>query len=149
MQRTKEEYKNYAERHARRSPIVRDCTAAFLMGGGICCLGQVFTDVYLTLGMELMTARTLCSVTLIFIAVVLSGLDLFDDLAKLGGAGTLVPITGFANAVVSPAIDTKTEGWVLGVGAKLFSIAGPVILYGTAASVIYGVIYWLYLIVGA
>ena len=145
MQRTKEEYKEYAERHAGRSPIARDCVAAFLVGGSICCLGQMFTDIYVRLGMELVTARTLCSVTLIFIAVVLSGLDLFDDLAKLGGAGTLVPITGFANAVVSPAIDTRTEGWVLGVGAKLFSIAGPVILYGISASVVYGVIYWVYM----
>lgn len=87
-------------------------------------------------------ARTLVSVTLIFIAVVLTGLDLFDDIAKFGGAGTLVPITGFANAVVSPALDTKAEGWVLGVGSKLFTIAGPVILYGTLASVLYGVVYY-------
>ena len=87
-------------------------------------------------------ARTLVSVTLIFLAVVLTGLDIFDDIAKFGGAGTLVPITGFANAVVSPALDTKAEGWILGVGAKLFTIAGPVILYGTVASAVYGVIYY-------
>jgi stage V sporulation protein AC len=87
--------------------------------------------------------RTLVSVTLIFMAVVLTGLDIFDDIAKFGGAGTLVPITGFANAVVSPAIDTKAEGWVLGVGGKLFTVAGPVILYGTLASAIYGVLYFI------
>ena len=97
------------------------------------------------LGVELLTARALCSVTLIFIAVLLSGLDLFDKIAKFGGAGTVVPITGFANAVVSPAIDNRSEGWILGVGAKLFSIAGPVILYGITSSVVYGVIYWVYL----
>ena len=145
MNRTKEEYKEYAKRHATPSPILRDCGAAFLVGGIICALGQGFTDIYKMMGLELITARALCSVTLILIAVVLSGLDIFDDIAKFSGAGTLVPITGFANAVVSPAIDNRSEGWILGVGAKLFTIAGPVIVYGTAASVVYGVIYWFYL----
>lgn len=145
MNRTKAEYKEYATRHAVRSPILRDCLAAFLVGGMICVLGQAFTDVYKLMGIDPVTARSLGSVTLILIAVVLSGFDLFDDIAKFSGAGTLVPITGFANAVVSPAIDNRSEGWILGVGAKLFSIAGPVIVYGTAASAVYGVIYWLYL----
>ena len=145
MNRTKEEYKEYAKRHATPSPLLRDCGAAFLVGGIICALGQGFTDIYKMMGLELITARALCSVTLILIAVVLSGLDIFDDIAKFSGAGTLVPITGFANAVVSPAIDNRSEGWILGVGAKLFTIAGPVIVYGTAASVVYGVIYWFYL----
>lgn len=145
MNKTKEEYQAYTKKHAQQSPIVRDCVGAFLVGGTICCLGQALTELYLLLGIEELTSRSLCSVTLVFIAILLSGLDLFDDIAKFGGAGTLVPITGFANAVVAPAIDTKAEGWVLGVGAKLFSIAGPVILYGTVASVIYGVIYRLYL----
>lgn len=145
MNRTKEEYKEYAKRHATPSPILRDCGAAFMVGGIICTLGQGFTDIYKMMGLELITARALCSVTLILIAVVLSGLDIFDDIAKFSGAGTLVPITGFANAVVSPAIDNRSEGWILGVGAKLFTIAGPVIVYGTAASVVYGVIYWFYL----
>lgn len=144
MNKTKEEYKEYVKHHASSSPVVKDCFAAFLVGGLICCLGQALFDLYSLTGMEELVARSLVSVTLIFIAILLSGLDIFDDIAKFGGAGTLVPITGFANAVVSPAIDTKAEGWVLGVGAKLFSIAGPVILYGTAASVIYGVIYWLF-----
>lgn len=144
MNKSKEEYKKYTERHASSSPILRDCGAAFLVGGIICCLGQVLLKLYLFAGLAEDVARSLCSVTLIFLAILLSGLDVFDDIAKFGGAGTLVPITGFANAVVAPAIDTKAEGWVLGVGAKLFSIAGPVILYGTFASVIYGVIYWAY-----
>lgn len=145
MNRTKEEYKEFAKRHAAPSPVLRDCGAAFLVGGAICALGQGFTDLYKAMGIELITARALCSVTLIFIAVLLSGLDVFDKIAKLSGAGTLVPITGFANAVVSPAIDNRSEGWILGVGAKLFSIAGPVIVYGVSASVVYGVIYWVYL----
>ena len=145
MNRTREEYKEFAKRHAAPSPILRDCGAAFLVGGIICALGQAFTDIYKMLGVELLTARALCSVTLIFIVVLLSGLDLFDKIAKFGGAGTVVPITGFANAVVSPAIDNRSEGWILGVGAKLFSIAGPVIVYGITASVVYGVIYWAYL----
>lgn len=145
MNRTKEEYKEYAKRHATPSPLLRDCAAAFTVGGTVCALGQGFTDIYKMMGMELTVARSLCSVTLILIAVVLSGLDVFDDIAKFSGAGTLVPITGFANAVVSPAIDNRSEGWILGVGAKLFSIAGPVIVYGIAASVVYGVIYWGYL----
>ena len=145
MNRTKEEYKEYAKRHAVPSPILRDCGAAFLVGGTICAIGQGFTDLYKMMGLELSVARPLCSVTLIFIAVILSGFDVFDDIAKFGGAGTLVPITGFANAVVSPAIDNRSEGWILGVGAKLFSIAGPVIVYGVTAGVVYGVIYWGYL----
>ena len=111
-------------------------------------MGQGFTDLYKMMGMDLTVARSLCSVTLIFIAVILSGFDIFDDIAKFSGAGTLVPITGFANAVVSPAIDNRTEGWILGVGAKLFSIAGPVIVYGISASVVYGVFYWIYLTFG-
>ena len=148
MHRTKEEYKEYAKRHAAPSPLLRDCGAAFLVGGSICALGQGFTDLYKMMGMDLTVARSLCSVTLIFIAVILSGFDIFDDIAKFSGAGTLVPITGFANAVVSPAIDNRTEGWILGVGAKLFSIAGPVIVYGISASVVYGVFYWIYLTFG-
>ena len=145
MNRTKEEYKEYAKRHAEPSPLLRDCGAAFLVGGTICVLGQCFTDLYRMMGLDITVARPLCSVTLIFIAVILSGLDIFDDIAKFSGAGTLVPITGFANAVVSPAIDNRSEGWILGVGAKLFSIAGPVIVYGISASVVYGIIYWGYL----
>ena len=143
LNKSNEEYKKYAERHAIPSPIVSNCIKAFMVGGLISCIGQLLFLIYSGwLGMAETNARTLVSVTLIFIAVVLTGLDLFDDIAKFGGAGTLVPITGFANAVVSPALDTKAEGWVLGVGSKLFTIAGPVILYGTLASVLYGVVYY-------
>ncbi len=143
MNITREEYKKYAERHASPSPTVKNCVKAFVIGGIICCIGQLLFLIYSALGTDETQARTLVSVTLIFLAVLLTGLDVFDDIAKIGGAGTLVPITGFANAVVSPAIDTKAEGWVLGVGGKLFTVAGPVILYGTLASAAYGVLYFI------
>lgn len=138
---TNSEYKKYAEKHAKPSPVVANTVKAFFVGGMICAIGQGFLYLYTALGIEKLTASTLVSVTLVLISVVLTGLDIYDNVAKFGGAGTLVPITGFANAVVSPAIDTKAEGYVLGVGAKLFTVAGPVILYGTLSSVIYGVIY--------
>ncbi len=143
MNRTRSEYKKYTDSHAEPSPIIGNCVKAFLVGGTICTVGQALMLIYLWLGIPEQNTRTLVSVTLVFTAVILTGLDVFDKIAKFGGSGTLVPITGFANAVVSPAIDNKAEGWVLGVGSKLFIIAGPVILYGTLASVIYGIIYYL------
>ena len=145
MNKNNAEYKKYVESHAEPSPILSNCVKAFFVGGTICTLGQVIFMLYSgVLGIAELNARALSSVTLILIGVLLTGLDVFDDIAKFGGAGALVPITGFANAVVSPALDTKAEGWVLGVGAKLFTIAGPVILYGTVASVIYGALYFLF-----
>ena len=137
-------YKKYADAHAPSSPIVKDCFKAFLIGGTICMLGQglliLFRD---AIGIGEKDAGTLTSVTLIFIAAVLSGLGWFEKIAKHAGGGTLVPITGFANAVVSPAIDSKSEGLILGVGAKIFTVAGPVLLYGTLAGAVWGVIYWV------
>jgi len=126
---------------APKSPMGKDCLNAFVAGGIICAIGQFFLNFYTSLGLDKDNAGTATSMTLVAISALLTGLSLYDNLAKHAGAGTLVPITGFANAVVSPAIDNKAEGYVLGVGAKLFTIAGPVILYGTLASVIYGVIY--------
>ncbi len=143
MNISNEEYKRYANKSAKKSPCVKNCVHAFIVGGGICVLAQALTDLYIKLGAAEQSAKTVTSVTLIFIAALLTGIGVFDDIAKWAGAGTLVPITGFANSVVSPAIDTKAEGWVLGVGAKIFTIAGPVILYGTLSSVLYGVIYWI------
>ena len=137
---TNEAYVRYAEKHAKRSPVVKNTAKAFLVGGGICAIGQVYLETFTSLGVGRELSFTLTSVTLVLISVLLTGLDVYDNLAKFGGAGTLVPITGFANAVVSPAIDTKAEGYVLGVGVKLFTVAGPVILYGTVASVIYGAV---------
>lgn len=144
MNMTKETYKKYADARAPRSPIVKDCLRAFLVGGLICCVGQALTDIYTKLcGMEKQDAGTLTAATLVLAAAILTGLGVFDRIAKFAGAGTLVPITGFANAVVSPAIDAKSEGLILGVGAKVFSVAGPVLLYGTLAGAAYGVIYWI------
>ena len=144
MKMTNEEYRAYAEKHMPRSHSRRDALRAFAVGGGICALGQLITELYLYLGLEKDPAGAACSVTLIFIAVVLTAVGVFDKIAKHAGAGTLVPITGFANSVVSPAIDSKSEGFILGVGAKIFTVAGPVLLYGTLAGAIYGVILWIF-----
>ena len=144
MNMTKETYKQYADSRAPRSPVAKDCTRAFLVGGLICCVGQALTDIYTKLcGMEKQDAGTLTAATLVLVAAILTGFGVFDRIAKFAGAGTLVPITGFANAVVSPAIDAKSEGLILGVGAKVFSVAGPVLLYGTLAGTAYGVVYWI------
>ena len=144
MNMTKETYKKYADSRAPKSPVVKDCLRAFLVGGLICCIGQALTDTYTNLcGMEKQDAGTLTAATLVLAAAILTGLGVFDRIAKFAGAGTLVPITGFANAVVSPAIDSKSEGLILGVGAKIFTVAGPVLLYGTLAGAAYGVIYWI------
>ena len=144
MNLDKKVYKKYADAHAPASPILKDCLWAFLVGGIICTIGQglllLFRDL---LRFEAKDAGTLTSVSLILVAVILSGLGLFEKIAKRAGGGTLVPITGFANAVVSPAIDSKAEGFVLGVGAKIFTVAGPVLLYGTLAGAVWGVIYWI------
>lgn len=139
----KKEYKAFAEGRAKKSNTPVNCSKAFLFGGGICAIGQLFLELYRWLiGIEDI-ARMLVPVTLIFIATLLTGAGLFDKLAKHAGAGTLVPITGFANAVISSAIDSRSEGFVLGVGAKMFTIAGPVIVYGTVSGVVYGVIFWV------
>ena len=139
MNITNSEYKRYAEKHAPPSPVAMNMVKAFLVGGGICAVGQGFLFLYTALGLEKTVASTLVSITLVLFSVILTGLDLYDGMAKFGGAGTLVPITGFANAVVSPAIDNKAEGYVLGLGAKIFTISGPVILYGVFSSVLYGI----------
>ena len=144
MNMTKETYKQYADSRAPRSPVAKDCTRSFLVGGLVCCIGQALTDIYTKLcGMEKQDAGTLTAATLVLVAAILTGFGVFDRIAKFAGAGTLVPITGFANSVVSTAIDAKSEGLILGVGAKVFSVAGPVLLYGTLAGTAYGVIYWI------
>lgn len=135
---TNETYKRYADAHAKPSLTVKNTVKAFLVGGMICAIGQIYAEIYVSFGMEQKNAYLLSSVTLVLISALLTGLDVYDGIAKFGGAGTLVPITGFANAVVAPAIDAKAEGYVLGVGVKLFSVAGPVILFGTLLSVVYG-----------
>ena len=144
MKISKQTYARFADAHAPRSPILKNCLFAFLVGGTICTLGQILRDIFQNVcSFDEETAGTLTSGSLILIAVVLTALGMFDKIAKHAGAGTLVPITGFANAVVSPAIDSRAEGLVLGVGAKIFTVAGPVLLYGTLAGFVYGVILWL------
>lgn len=140
---TEKEYQKMAENLAPKSPIAKDCFNAFWIGGLICVLGQLIMNGYMALGMEKEDASTAVSMTLVALSALLTGLSIYDDIAKHAGAGTLVPITGFANAIAAPAVEFKTEGFVLGVGAKLFTIAGPVIVYGLAAGVVYGFIYWL------
>ena len=144
MKMTNEEYRAYAENHMPRSHSRRDALRAFFVGGGICVLGQAFTELYLYLGLDKDSAGAACSVTLIFIGAVLTGLGVYDKIARFAGAGTLVPITGFSNSVVAPALEFKTEGMVLGTAAKMFIISGPVIVFGTSASVVYGLIYWIF-----
>lgn len=144
---TENEYQKLVGRLAPRSPMGKDCFHAFWIGGLICLLGQVLMNAYMKLGLSKDDASTAVSVTLVVLSALLTGLSLYDDIAKHAGAGTLVPITGFANAIASAAVEFKTEGFVLGVGAKLFIIAGPVIVYGLAAGVVYGMIYWICTIV--
>ena len=148
MNMSQKTYQKYADARAPKSPVVKDCSRAFLVGRLICAVAQGLTDVYTRLcGMAKEDAGTLTAVTLVLIAAVLTGLGVFDRIAKFAGAGTLVPITGFANAVVAPAVEFKTEGFILGVGAKMFTIAGPVIVYGVLASVVHGLIYWIWMLI--
>ena len=142
---TKKEYSEMSKKASPNSRSWVNVPVAFLIGGGICTLGEIFLNIFTKLGFEKESAGAWASIILVFLSALFTGLGLYEKLAKHAGAGTLVPITGFANAVVSPAIESKTEGFILGVGAKIFTIAGPVILYGTAASVIYGVIYYFFL----
>ena len=136
----KDEYANLVKKHSLGSHKVKDLFAAFLTGGLICTLGQILAYSYELAGAEKETAFALASITLIFFTAILTGLGVFDKIAKFGGAGTLVPITGFANAMVSPAVEFRAEGMIYGVGVKTFSIAGPVIVYGVAASALWGLI---------
>ena len=139
---TKQEYQEYVKKQTPNSPIVKNCICAFIVGGLICVIGQGISDFYKMFELPEDTVATATSITLIFLSALLTGLDVYGKIAKFAGAGTLVPITGFANAVVSPALEAKTEGYILGVGAKVFTIAGPVILYGTFSSFIAGIIYY-------
>ena len=141
---TEKDYQNLVSEMSPRSPLGKDCLMAFVVGGLICTLGQVFLNWYGAMGLDKQAAACAECITLVCLSVLLTGLSLYDDLAKCAGAGTLVPITGFANAVAAPAVEFKTEGRILGTAAKMFTIAGPVIVYGLSASVIYGLIYWLW-----
>jgi len=140
---TNEEYKAYIESISPKSPCRRNMFRAFWTGGVICMVGQLVLNFWAAWGLDEQTAASATCITMIFLGVLLTGLGVYDKIANYAGAGTLVPITGFANAIAAPAIEFKTEGFILGVGAKMFTIAGPVIVYGTVASVIYGIIYWI------
>lgn len=143
MKMSKKEYDQMVKKASPKSPKAKDFVLAFVVGGFICVLGQLLNELYLYLKMPIDDSKAAVSVTLIFIAAVLTGIGVFDGIAKYAGAGTLVPITGFANSIVSPAIEYKNEGQILGLGAKMFTIAGPVLVYGITASAIYGFILWL------
>lgn len=140
---TPEEYQKYVKSIAPKSPIVKDTLFAFVIGGGICVVGQLIQNGWTATGLGKEEAGTATAMTLVLISALLTGLNLYNKIARFGGAGTLVPITGFANAVVSPAIDFKSEGFITGMAAKMFQIAGPVIVFGTLASVVYGVVLML------
>ena len=139
----KQTYGALVKRRAARTRVSSNCLHAFLCGGAICAAGQLLTELYLFLGMAQRDASTTTTITLIFVAACLTGIGVFDRIARFAGAGTLLPVTGFANAVVSPAIDNKSEGLVVGVGAKIFTVAGPVLLFATLSGVVWGVIYYV------
>ena len=139
---TQKQYAKLVKQISPPSPVGKDCLLAFLIGGLICTLGQGLTELYAA-ALDKQSAATAASMTLVALSALLTGLSLYDDIAKAAGAGTLVPITGFANAISAPAVEFRTEGFILGVGARMFTIAGPVIVYGLSASVVYGIIYYL------
>ena len=140
---TEKEYGKLVKDMSPKSPIWKDCLNAFWIGGLICTLGQLALNGFTALGLNKTNAGTATSMSLVALSALLTGLSIYDDIAKVAGAGTLVPITGFANSIAAPAVEFKTEGFILGVGAKMFTIAGPVIVYGVSASVVYGLIYWI------
>ena len=143
MEITPQKYQAYVRQKQKKSPLGKNMALAFLIGGLICVLGQLILDGFAAAGVPREDAATATSVSLVFLSALLTGLNLYHRIARYGGAGTLVPITGFANAVVSPALDFKAEGFVTGMAAKMFLVAGPVIVFGTVASTLYGLILWL------
>ncbi|MBO7309776.1 MAG: stage V sporulation protein AC [Clostridia bacterium] len=143
---TNKNYKVLVEKMSPKSPVLKNCVRAFFFGGLVCFLGQWLSYLFIWLGASREDSLSFVSISLIFTAALLTGLGFFDRIARFAGAGTLVPVTGFANSVVSPAIDTKSEGFILGVGAKIFTVAGPVIVYGILSGMLYGIIYFIYLL---
>ena len=143
MKMTNDEYKKYSERHAPRSPVGPHMLWAFAVGGLICCFGQFLLNLYGAAGLDKEAAATATSVSLVFLGALFTGLGLYDKLAEKAGAGTLVPITGFSNSVAAPAIEYRREGMVMGVGARIFQLAGPVLAYGITSSMLVGVLYWI------
>ena len=144
MKMTNQEYSDYDKQRQPTSPLGKDLLLSFVFGGAICCVGQVILELFQKAGMEKTDAGTAAAIAMVFLGALLTGLGYYDDLAKYGGGGTLVPITGFANSVVSPALEFKAEGIITGMAAKMFTIAGPVLVFGTAASVVYGLVLVLF-----
>ena len=144
MAMSPKEYDLLSKKASPNSPWLKNLIWAFVVGGLICTLGQALTNLYLFLDISKEMATAMTSVSLIFLSALLTGLNMYDDIAKHAGAGTLVPITGFANAVVSPALEFKAEGFILGLAAKMFVIAGPVLVYGISASIFYGILVFLF-----
>ena len=142
--KTPQQYSDFVDKKSPNSPIIKNCFNAFWVGGLICTIGQVIMDFCMYKGFDNTSASTITSISLIFIAIVLSGLNWFNRIGKFAGAGSLVPITGFANSIVSPAMEYKSEGYIMGVGGKMFTVAGPVLVYGISASVIVGILYTLF-----
>ena len=143
MKMTPKEYQEYVKNKQEKSPMGKDMLLSFLVGGGICVVGQLIQNGWLAIGLAKDDASTATAISMVFLSALFTGLGLYHKLARHAGAGTLVPITGFANSVVSPAIDSNAEGPILGIGAKIFTVSGPVLLYGTLAGAVYGVLYWL------
>lgn len=144
MDMTPKEYQQYVKQRSAKSPLLKNLIIAFVIGGAICCVGQGLHDLYSSLGLDLEDAGTATSVSLVFLSAFFTALGLYHKLARFAGAGTLVPITGFANSVVSPAIDFHAEGIITGTAVKMFTVAGPVIVFGTAAAALYGVLLWAF-----
>lgn len=143
MDMSAKEYQAYVKKKQEKSPLWKNMALAFLVGGGICVVGQLISNGFSAMGLNTEDSGTATSVSMVFLSAVFTALGLYHKLARFAGAGTLVPITGFANSVVSPAIDFRAEGIITGTAVKMFTVAGPVIVFGTAASVVYGVILWL------
>lgn len=144
MKLTNEEYSELVKEASPKSPVVKDCIFAFIIGGGICLFGEILRQFYIYLGATQDNAKAFVSLSLIAITAILTGIGVFDKIAKVAGAGTIVPITGFANSVVAPAMEFQTEGRILGTGMNMFKLAGPVIVYGCSSAVLYGILYWIF-----
>lgn len=141
---TKQTYQNYVDKKSPNSPILKNCFWAFIIGGIICTIGQIILNICKERGLDTQTSGTIVSIILIGLAAFLTGLNLFNKIGKIAGAGSLIPITGFANSIVSPAMEYKSEGYVMGVGGKMFTVAGPVLVFGISASILVGIIYLIF-----
>lgn len=140
---TAKQYQTYVDKKSPNSPILKNCICAFLVGGLICCIGQVILDICKARGLSVELSGAVCSIVLIGLSAFLTGLNLFNRIGKFAGAGSLIPITGFANSIVSPAMEYKSEGYIMGVGAKMFTVAGPVLVYGISTSILVGLVYFV------